>query len=537
MFARVKGAGKFRYLQLVENHREGKRTVQRVLYTLGRTDELAASGGVDVLLRSLARFGQQVKLVDGYQAGQLEAGAIRQLGPDMVFGRLWREAGMDQVLADLLRERRFEFSVERAVYVAVLHRLFQPGSDRSAERWRRDVEITGVDDFQLHHLYRAMRWLGEAKDSVEDALFQKRRDLFTEFSLVFFDTTSLYFEGRGGETLGQYGHSKDHRPDLRQMVIGAVLTGEGRPLCCEMWPCDYAYGRALLSVVDRLRQRFSASTTSGGALKRVCWVADRGMISESTIQGLEARNLEYILGARMRRQREVNEEVLGRAGRYYDVADNLQVKEVRVGDRRYIVCHNPQEAVKDARDRETIVRALEDRLSEGARGLVGNRAYRRFLRVEKGALAVDARKIEAEARYDGKFVSRTNTTLPADEVAIQYKRLLLVEQFFRTAKSVLETRPIYHQWDATIRGHVFCSFLALVLVDELQRRLFAKGWKLEWDVIRQDLEALAQVEVREGDQWYLLRTALQGTAGKVLQAAGVAVPTPVRPAQNVVPRP
>jgi len=238
----------------------------------------------------------------------------------------------------------------------------------------------------------------------------------------------------------------------------------------------------------------------------------------------------------MRRQCEVNEAVLSRAGRYHEVADNLRVKEVRVSDRRYIVCYNPQEAVKDAADREAIVRALEDRLREGARELVGNRGYRRFLRVEKDAVTVDVKKIEAEARYDGKFVLRTNTTLPADEVAIQYKRLLMVEQFFRAAKSVLETRPIFHQWDATIRGHVFCSFLALVLVDELQRRLSAKGWKLEWDIIRQDLEALAQVEVREGEQWYLLRTTLQGAAGKVLQAAGVAVPPPVRPAQNVVPR-
>lgn len=169
--------------------------------------------------------------------------------------------------------------------------------------------------------------------------------------------------------------------------------------------------------------------------------------------------------------------------------------------------------------------------------MVGNRGYRRFLRLEKGALAIDPKKVEAEARYDGRFVLRTNTTLPADEVAVQYKRLLMVERFFRAAKSVLETRPVFHKWDATIRGHVFCSFLALVLVDELQRRLQARGWKLEWDIIRQDLEALAQVEVREGEQWYLLRTALQGVAGKVLQAVGVAVPPSVQPIQNVVPRP
>ena len=239
----------------------------------------------------------------------------------------------------------------------------------------------------------------------------------------------------------------------------------------------------------------------------------------------------------MRRQREVNEAVLSRAGRYHEVADNLQVKEVRVSDRRYIVCYNPQEAVKDAADRETIVKALEDELRQGARQLVGNRGYRRFLRVDKDAVTIDTKKIAAEARYDGKFVLRTNTSLPADEVAVQYKRLLLVEQFFRATKSILVTRPIFHQWDATIQGHVFCSFLALVLVDELKRRLASLGLKLEWDVIRQDLEALDQAEVREGDQRYLLRSPLQGVAGKVLQAVGVAIPPPVRPTENAVPSP
>ena len=152
-------------------------------------------------------------------------------------------------------------------------------------------------------------------------------------------------------------------------------------------------------------------------------------------------------------------------------------------------------------------------------------------------MTIDQAKVEAEARYDGKFVLRTNTTLPAAEVAAQYKRLLLVEQFFRTAKSLLETRPIFHQWDATIWGHVFCSFLALVLVDELRCCLAARGWQLEWADIRRDLAALAEVEVREGEHWYLLRTALQGVAGKVLPAVGVAIPPPVRPLPEAVPRP
>jgi hypothetical protein len=261
------------------------------------------------------------------------------------------------------------------------------------------------------------------------------------------------------------------------------------------------------------------------------------MISRDTIQGLEARKLEYILGARLRRQREVTSSVLARAGRYQEVAENLQVKEVHVDDRRYVVCLNPDEASKDAAEREAIVKALEDELRQGASQLVGNRGYHRFLRVDKGAVTIDTRKVVTEARYDGKFVLRTNTSLPAGEVAVQYKRLLLVEQFFRATKSLLDTRPVFHYWDATIQGHVFCSFLALVLVDELKRKLASQGLKLEWDVIRQDLEALDQAPVREGDLWYVLRGPLQGVAGKVLQAVGVAVPPSVQPIENVVPSP
>lgn len=231
----------------------------------------------------------------------------------------------------------------------------------------------------------------------------------------------------------------------------------------------------------------------------------------------------------MRRQREVRAEVLARAGRFHEVADNLQVKEVWVDDRRYIVCHNPREAEKDAADREAIIQALSDQLKRGGSRLVGNSGYRKYLRLQKGAFSLDTKKVEAEARYDGKFVLRTNTSLSAGEVAQQYKRLLLVEQFFRAAKSMLETRPIFHQWDATIRGHVFCSFLALLLYHELQQRLTARDSRAEWDVVRRDLESLAEVPVRDGEQWYLLRAGLQGVAGKVLQAVGVAVPPSVRP--------
>ena len=156
--------------------------------------------------------------------------------------------------------------------------------------------------------------------------------------------------------------------------------------------------------------------------------------------------------------------VLKRAGRYHEVAENLRVKEVWVEGRRYIVCHNPQEAARDEANRKAIVESLEEQLKKGTRQLVGNRGYRRFLRAEKDAVSIDKKKVEDDARYDGKFVLRTNTKLSAEEIAVQYKRLIQVEQFFRDTKSLLDTRPVFHQMDATIKGHVFCS-LALVLVD------------------------------------------------------------------------
>jgi transposase len=524
VFCRQKPAGRYKYLQVVESFRDGGKVRQKVVCTLGRLDRLQAEGNIDGLVKSLSRFALKVRLVEGHKSGRLRAGRAVKIGPAMVAERLWRELRLSRVIEDELRDRKYGFSVERAVFLTVLHRLFAQGSDRAAGKWKRDYRIRGVNDgadsLSLHHLYRAMAWLGEEKDSVEEALFAETRDLFTELSMVFFDTTSIYFEGRGGETLGQYGHSKDHRPDLRQMVVGAALDGEGRPVSCEMWPGNKADAKALVPAIDRLRERFG--------IARATVVADRGMISRETISELEARKLGYILGARMRRVNEVRREVLARAGRFRQVRENLRVKEVKVEGRRYVVCLNPEEAEKDRADREAILASLEEALKKGPKSLVGNRGYRRYLSVEKGSVTIDRAKVKDEARYDGKFVLRTNLKLDAGEVAVKYKELWRVERAFRTVKSVLETRPIYHKCDETILGHVFASFLALVVMHEMDRRLAARGYRLEWEDVKQDLEALSEVEVFEGEDRYWLRTEFAGCASKVFRALGIAAPPTVR---------
>ena len=523
MFIRRKHVGGHTYLQLVENRWEDGKTRQRVVASLGRLDRRQESGELDALLKSLARFVRGVTLQDGHARGDLQAVSIESIGPGLVFGRLWQELEIDRILTERLAGRRFEFAVERAVFATVVHRLFEAGSDRQGLRFLRDVHVPGSDELDLHHLYRAMRFLGEEKEAVEEALFSATRDLFSDLRLVFFDTTSLYFHGEGGD-LGAHGHSRDHRPELRQVVVGALLGENGRPISCEILSGNQADVTALLPVIDRARERFG--------LSEVCFVADRGMVSDAVIAALEERGMGYILGARMRQVKEVREEVLSRAGRYETVTENLEVKEVWVKDRRYIVCRNAEEARKDAADRQAVLAALEEKLAQGAKALVGNRGFRRYLRVEKGALWIDPRKVEAEARYDGKWVLRTNHSLPAAEVALHYKRLLQVEQFFRTAKDVLETRPIFHKFDSTIRGHIFASFLALVLMHELDQRLAKRGWRLEWADVVRDVQELRTVEVEQDGKRYALRSPLHGVCGKVLQAVGVAVPPPVREAPS-----
>ncbi len=543
MFARVKKTGPYEYLQIVENRREGKKTIQRVIATVGRMEQLQAKGDIENLVRSLSRFSEKVLLVLSGKSEGIQASA-KKIGPAIIFERLWKELKIDRILRGLLADRKFFFDVERAIFLTVLHRLFTSGSDRSCDKWHRDYVISGVDGLSLHHLYRAMAFLGEetndqkdrtpfsprcTKDVIEEELFQMRQDLFSGLDIVFFDTTSLYFEGEGGETLGRRGHSKDHRPDLNQMIVGVILDNNGNPVCCEMWPGNTADVKSLIPVVERIRSRFP--------IGRFCVVSDRGMISDATLAWLDKEHIPYILGARMRRVKEIKEKVLSADGNYREVFPEgasskdpspLKVKEVVLENRRYIVCLNDRQARKDAADRQAITEALQEKLQHDPKSLVGNKGFRKYLRLDQDAVSLNEEKVQEEERFDGKWVLRTNTDLTAEQVALKYKELWQVEHVFRDMKSILDTRPIFHQRDETIKGHVFCSFLALVLRKELDRRLGKAGHDFEWADIKQDLKALQEVFLEDNGKRLAIRSECQGVCGKVFQAVGVALPLTIR---------
>jgi len=547
MFARIKKSGKYEYLQLVENRRHKDKISQRVIATMGRLDVLQQNDQLEKAVQSLTKFCSHALLLVSNKTDTVKSNII-SIGPSLIFDRLWKKSGIEAIIKELLKGRRYGFNVERAIYLTVLHRLFNPGSDRAAQQWKEGYRIAGAEYISLHQVYRAMAWLGEAlpqseqdgappvtprciKDKIEEGLFVLRRDLFSTMGVVFFDTTSLYFEGEGGTCLGAHGYSKDHRSDLKQMILGVVLDSEGRPVCCELWPGNTADVKSLIPIVDRLKTRFG--------IERVCIVADRGMISKDTITLLESNHYkyDYILGVRMRRVKEVKEKIMRDRGSYDEVFPArciskdpapLKVKDMHIGDRRYVVCYNEEQARKDMHTREAIVELLAEKIKNNQGGLIGNAGYKKYVHIEKNGITLDTRKINEDAKFDGIWALQTNTALSARETALCYKDLWRVEKVFRDTKTLLRTRPIFHKYDETIRGHVFCSFLALVIRAELERELEDSGYRFEWAEIKRDLKLLAETEISHESKTFVVRSESKGVCGKVFQTVGVALPPTIR---------
>ena len=341
------------------------------------------------------------------------------------------------------------------------------------------------------------------------------------------DTTSLYFEGPGGQTLGEHGYSKDHRPDLRQMILAVVIDGDGRPVCSEMWPGNTADVTTLVPVIDRLRRRF--------AIGRVCIVADRGMISAETIAALEARGLLYILGVRERTDKLVRDVVLNDAAPFVPLVIEKRGRDIDYGAKAVTLAGRATSSASTiSRRRRTPPIVLPSlphwsgSCAAATRHWSATPAIAASSRPWAKATLPSIAPRPMTSAFDGMFVLRTNTDLNPLAAMLRYKQLWTVEQTFRTAKHLLATRPIFHKLDETIRGHVFCSFLALVLKAELEARIAALGHTGSWPAIIADLDALTETEVEQDGKRFLLRSTPRTAASLALRAAGVALPPTVR---------
>ncbi len=528
------------HLQLAESIWDAvkKRSQVRILYNCGRAEDPAATERLRRLARSILRRCAPEEIVAQEPSWRLLN--AWPYGDVYVLEALWGRLGIAEVIAEQVGRRKLDFGVERALFAMVANRACAPSSKLYCyEQWlAEDVRIQGTEALELHQLYRAMDFLEANKAAIERGIYFRMADLLNlDVDLVFYDTTSLHFEideedqgvGEDGEVRGSQaagakryraprkrGKSKNGRGDVPQIVVGLAVTREGFPVRHWIFPGNTVDVTTVEEIKADLR---------GWQLSRCVFVGDAGMVSENNLKLLRRGGGKYIVCMPIHPGGEVNEQVLGRPGRYQKVAGNLRVKEVVIGDgerrRRYVVCHNPQEEARQRQHREQVLKELEAELAtirgcaEGQHTkrvceLRASGRYGKYVKLGRGGKPeIDHAKLRAQERLDGKFVVHSNDdTLTAEDMALGYKQLQRVEEAWRTLKSGLRLRPVYHWAPHRIHAHVALTVLSLLL-----ERVAEHACADTWRNIRDDLKQikLAQLLSANGTVWQVTEPGLGAT--------------------------
>jgi len=547
-----------RYLQLAHNEWDPatKTSRPKVLHSFGREDQLDRDA-VKRLVASLSRLLDPAAALVATAPTGLQFTSSRPFGGTLVLDQLWRRLGIDTAMTRLLAGRKLDPRVERVLFALVANRALDPSSKMAAAGWvTRRTHIEGLTEVSDDACYRAMDWLIEIAPELEKEVFWQVATLLdSEVDLLFFDTTSTYFEieepdepvvrdesGRrlpeqptherteedstGGDGVGfrTHGKSKDSRDDLPQIVIGMAVTRDGIPVRVWSWPGNTTDSALIRQAREDMRD---------WTLSRVVWVADRGFSSARNRRELRRGGGHYIIGEKLRSGSADATAALSRPGRYQHVRQNLQVKEVRIADdERFVVCYNPDQADRDARMREIMTSKLAA-LIAGTDGLTATKraelrgristmpGLNRYLRVTPtGLLRLDKSKANTESNLDGKYLLRcSDPTLSAEDIALGYKQLLQVERGWRDMKTNLELRPVYHRLEDRIRAHVLLCWLALLLI-----RITENTTANTWHHLREDLQEL-HVGVFEGPAGtFRQRTELTTAQRDILTKLGIDPP-------------
>jgi hypothetical protein len=513
---RNKDGSEVRYLQLAHNvwDRQLRRSKVQVVYNFGREDH-ANREALQRLVASVTRFLDPGAALAATAEG-LEFTGSRPLGGIWALDALWAQLGIGPAIRKLLTGRRLDASAERVLFALVANRALAPSSKLAAARWiSEDVLIAGLPSVSDDACYRAMDWLLEIRDALEKKVFDNLADLLNlEVDLLFFDTTSTYFETEqadepvardkdgnaitsgGAEQAGEpagfrtYGKSKDHRDDLPQVVIGMAVTRDGIPVRVWCWPGNTNDSALIRQVKDDMRD---------WCLARVIWVADRGFASAENRRYLRKGGGHYVIGEKLRSGSAEAQAALSRQGRYKDAAGNLKVKEVRIAeDERFVICFNPEAADRDAAVRARMIAQLTELIKDSdalsrdkraeLRGVISTKpGLNRYLRVTPGGLLrTDAARAKAEENLDGKYLLRTSDPkMTAEDIALGYKQLLEVERGWRDMKQVIDLRPVCHRKEERIRAHVILCWLALLLA-----RIAENACGGTWPDLRRQLDRI-----------------------------------------------
>lgn len=534
------------YLQLAQKVRDPKTGAPRdqVLYHLGPEDQIDQDQ-IRRLVKSLNRFldpseqAASEAVLDGLASRDVEVEKALSYGSAYLLDQMWQRLELDTTLAGLLEKRSFQTEIERLLFAMVANRAIAPRSKLGLERWvGRKALIEGLEEVQAHNLYRAMDFLVEHSEELQRTVFFSVASLLNlEVDLLFFDTTSTYFEldeDDGEDGLRRYGHSKDHRPDLPQVVIGLAVTRQGIPVRCWMWPGNTADASTVAEVQQDL---------AGWRLNRVVWVLDRGFAGEKQRVALQRGGGHMLVGEKLRRSGDHSHPALKRPGRFQTVRENLEVKEVRIAngseEERYVVVRNPQQAEKDQTIREQILTRLSEEIAQvnatagKRRGkhskavceLLRSTMGKRFLReLKSGRLEINRTAVTADEKLDGKYIIRvTDPSLSAEDAALGYKQLAEVERAFKTMKSQLDLRPVHHRLDDRIRAHVLLCWLGLLLV-----RIVETETSMTWDAVKDELDEVMLTRISSKDGRVEIVSNLSEEQSKILKKLQLKPPRRIR---------
>jgi len=505
------------YLFLVANKRIGGHVRQVTVANIGRVED--AEKIIPEMVEKISKFSKKLKVIDLAKDGDVKNNWIKEYGPVIIFKKLWEKIGFGRYFEKYLKDRKIEFDVEEIIYTMVLNRLIEPMSELATHEWVKGVYgVKQVKD--LHQWYRALDFFIEHKDELELDLHYAQRDLFhQEIDMVLMDTTSVIFYGDGdkAEDILDYGFSKEKRYDLKQVIVGILMTKEGVPIGHEVYPGNTNDVKAFKEMIKAVNLRFK--------IRRVIIVCDRGMITQKNIQALELDGYEYIVGLRMRKLKRKDAERILSKGNLKSISKELKGKEVDFEKRRLIVCFSEEEAQKDKEKRKEVIRRLTEKLkTQGLKSILVNKEYRKYLKIDAKKPEINGAAIKDEEIFDGKFVLQTNTKMNWKEIVSSYKGLWQIESAFRTLKSELEMGPIYHYTERRIRAHIFICFLALLLKITFHKNLLEIDKTLSLNKVLKDIKKIKATQIVLKRSSIVLRTELEGNAFQAFKAVGLKIP-------------
>jgi transposase len=486
-----KDGSKITYVQLAHNTRDPQKgfAVAKVLYNFGRIEELDVTE-LKRLVKSISRFLAPQEVIEAQAALEFNEPDIkwkkcRSFGGIYLLSGLWMRLNFAGILSKRISQKQFKTPITQAIFAMIANRCLAPSSKLAVTEWvKRTVHIPGLADIDVQVLYRAMDFLLEYQEELEKEIYWTVADILNiEVDILFFDTTSTYFETDHETELKKRGYSKDKRRDLPQAIVGLAVTRDGIPVKHWVFPGNTQDMETIEHVKNDL---------SGWRLNRCIFVHDAGMSSENNLQYLQRGGGHYIVGRKLKSGEEEAKAALSQRGPYIRINDKLWAKEVILGDgekrKRLVLVKNTEEEERQRRVRreivQTIKKKIEDLNSRKSRShnkevceLKSHSTYGKYVKEqEDGRLKIDFKKVLSESRYDGKFLIQTSDdTLSIPDIVFGYKQLNDVEQAFRSLKTTLELRPNYHSKDDRIRCHIFLCFLALLLVRIVENKT-GKSW-------------------------------------------------------------